>query len=667
MASDVIERLQQLAEPLLKKKTLSKRIAQNQGLALLRDIISAGRLVGKPKERMELTQIARELSEKILEATGEYYSPKLEDSVASSGENTVTANSKEPAEAMQRLSCLPTDVIPEPQAMLPPCSWMGQLRRNPLFVGRESDLRALATLLKGKEAATVNQAPSVVISGIGGIGKSQLAIEFAYRYGKYFAGGVFWLACANPTQLQSEVAACGGVGLVEVRDWSELKLPDQVRLVREAWAAPTPRLLIFDNCEDAALLAAWRPSSGGCRILVTSRQDVWPASMGVIALPLRVLPRIESLALLGKHRSDLAQHPALDALAAEVGDLPLALHLAGSYLETYRDDPTFGDPTMFLAELRGPNLLAHEVMQGLEVSYSPTGHELSVAKSFAMSLNQLEPADATDVAARALLARAAHFAPGEPIPRQVLLTSLAPDAEDRPAQKQAVRALQRLRGLGLIDASDSDAPRLHRLLAAYARQACPDPAALEDVERELLAELTARRDAGGYIASINDLLPHLRHVIETALPRADERAALLANELADYLHQIADYAAARLLLERALAIRKAVFGPMHPDTANSFNSLGKLLYAQGYYAAARPLYERALAIWETNLGPQNPVTVQGLNNLAVLLYAMGDYAAARPLYERALAISEAVLGPLHPYTQGTRRNLAALDAAEGRE
>ena len=262
--------------------------------------------------------------------------------------------------------------------------------------------------------------------------------------------------------------------------------------------------------------------------------------MGVLALPLTVLPRVESLALLGKHRADLAEHPALDALAAEVGDLPLALHLAGSYLETYRDDPTFGDPAKFLAELRGPHLLAHEVMQGLEAHHSPTGHERSVAKTFAISLNRLDLADATDEAARALLARAAHFAPGEPIPRRVLLASLAPDAEDRPAQKQAAHALQRLRGLGLIEASDGTAPRLHRLLAAYAHHACPDPAAPGEVEAAVLAELDAHEDSAGYIAPLDALLPHLRHSTETALPRADERAAVLANQLACYLNQSAD-------------------------------------------------------------------------------------------------------------------------------
>ena len=146
-----------------------------------------------------------------------------------------------------------------------------------------------------------------------------------------------------------------------------------------------------------------------------------------------------------------------------------------------------------------------------------------------------------------------------------------------------------------------------------------------------------------------------------------ERIARALNLKGLLLHAMGDTAAARPLIERALAITEAVLGPLHPATAGSLNNLGLLLQAMGDTAAARPLIERALAIREAVLGPLHPATATSLNNLAALLYAMGDYAAARPLYERALAISEAVLGPLHPYTQGTRRNLAALDAAEGRE
>ena len=577
------------------------------------------------------------------------------------------------AESEELLRCLPTS---EAEPLPPPDSFTATaiphriaLRPNTFFTGREAELRRLATNLKAGYA-------TVIATGIGGVGKTQLATEYAHRYGRYFAGGVFWLACADPAQVVYEVAACGGTGLVEDDAWHERKLQEQVRLVREAWAAPTPRLLIFDNCEDAALIEEWRPTSGGCRILVTSRQAVWPASMGVLALPLPVLPRAESLALLGKHRPDLVPHPALDALAAEVGDLPLALHLAGSYLETYRDDPTFGDPAVFLAELRGPHLMAHEVMQGLEARHSPTSHELSVAKTFAMSLNRLDPADASDKAARALLARAAHFAPGEPIPRQVLLASLEfPKPQEpkgiigffnrllrrasTPHPKDAARALQRLRGLGLIEATDGTAPRLHRLLAAYAHHACPDPAAPGAVETAVLYEL-ARIETEDYIAMPDDLLPHLRHITDAALPRDDEHAAMLADWLAHYLQQITAYADAQPYYEQALVIRETKLGKQHYDTATSLNNLGVLLNDRGDYTTAKRHLERALKIYRKRLGPKHFYTATSLNNLGRLLQDMGDYAAASAHYKRALAIREAVLGLEHPDTAKSLNNLGNL-------
>ena len=559
-------------------------------------------------------------------------------------------------DALALFTRMPLDVVPPP-ANLPAVS-SRLYPDNPHFVGRTDELRQIAAALAAQQ--------TIAVTGMGGMGKSSLAVAFAHRYGQYFAGGVFWLSCADPTQIEYAVAACGGRGLVERADWGELKLPDQVRLVCAAWAAPTPRLLIFDNCEDAALLKVWRPASGGCRVLVTSRQGDWQlANAGMRTLPLTVLPPTASMALLGQHRPDLVGHPALDALADEVGDLPLALHLVGSYLATYRHDPAFGDPATFLAELRALNLLAHEALQGVDVSDSPTDHALSVATTFTMSLNRLDLSNATDTAARALLARAALLAPGEPIPRTVLLATLAPNADDPAAQKQAIRALKRLHGLGLLEASDGHAPWLHRLLATYARQYCPDPDATKAVEDAVRAAYDARRDTADYLAPLDDLLLHLRHVTETALRRDDEQAALLANRLGYYLNQIADYTAARPLLEQALAIHEQTLGPMHPNTASSLNNLAELLKTQGDYAAAQPLYERALAIKEQALGPTHPDTARSLNNLAVLLDTMGDYIAARPLYERALAIKEQALASTHPDTALSLNNLAGLLSAMG--
>lgn len=129
-----------------------------------------------------------------------------------------------------------------------------------------------------------------------------------------------------------------------------LSLDEQVGLVTSAWQQATLRLLIFDNCEEEALLHHWRPQRGGCRVLITSRRAHWSAQFALATLPLGLLSRTESMALLRQH-CPLVQlrNEELVALAAELNDLPLALHLAGSYLACGVDALT---PGQYLAELR---------------------------------------------------------------------------------------------------------------------------------------------------------------------------------------------------------------------------------------------------------------------------------------------------------------------------
>ena len=560
------------------------------------------------------------------------------------------------------LAAMPLDSLPEP-APLPLGSRM-PFARNPIFVGRKADLHALARTVRGEgSAAAIGQ--TAAATGLGGIGKTNLATEFVHRYGQFFAGGVFWMSFADPAGVPGEIAACGAA--LDIPGFADLKLNEQVQRVQVAWQQPLPRLLVFDNCDDAnpgqaeSLIQQWKPTTGGCRVLITSRRGSWSKSLGITAQPLGLLSRTESIALLRKHRPDLTEDdPALDAIAVEVGDLPLALHLAGSFLETYRDSPTFGNPTDFLAELRDQRILDHDALKGIDVTPSSTNHDLHVARTFALSYNRLDASDLVDALALRLLARAAYLAPGEPIPRDLLLATLEIAEDDRQGLRQAEKGLLRLMALGLLDTETTGALVLHRLLHAFVGDVADDPEAQGAVEDALISA-AYQRNMTGYPTAMQPIAAHLRYATDRTAGRDDERAATLCSHLAYHLEKVGDYAAARPLCERALAITEQALGPRHPDTATSLNNLAYLFSSVGDYAAARPLYERALAIREPALGPSHPSTATSLNNLAVNYAYQKQFKIAADLMRRALAIRVQRLGPDHPDTQSAQQSLAAIE------
>jgi len=249
---------------------------------------------------------------------------------------------------------------------------------NPLFRGRERELARLAEALLGAQRGTAALLPAV--SGTGGIGKTQLASEFAHRHCDDFPGGVFCLNMARPEGVATQVAAAGGPGGLDLPGWSGLDFDAQVAAVQRAWNEPVRRLLIFDNLEEPRLLQTWRPTGGGARVLLTTRRGVWAAMSGVQAVPLQGLARPDSIRLLLAPRSGSMGETVLaepdvveaDAICEQVGDLPLAL--AGAYLEQ--------TPSLSLAGYRrrlAESLLAHpsleaELEEELYQMPKPTPH-----------------------------------------------------------------------------------------------------------------------------------------------------------------------------------------------------------------------------------------------------------------------------------------------------
>jgi tetratricopeptide (TPR) repeat protein len=536
------------------------------------------------------------------------------------------------------------------------------LLRNPLFINRQSDLKALAKTLKGDERLAIGQLETAAATGLGGMGKTQLACEFVHRYGQFFAGGVFWLSFADPKAVPAEVAACGRRGNLELRpDFEERSLEEQVQLVMAAWQSPLPRLLIFDNCEDPELLAQWRPSSGGCRILITSRRADWDATLGVQALPLDVLSRRESIALLREHQPD-ADNEILDAIAKELGDLPLALHLAGSYMAHYRRTIT---PAQYLEQLRDPALLQHRSLKGL--GFSPTGHVQNLYRTIALSYEPLDPTNEIDDWALKILAYAACLAPGEPIPYYLLMLTLNVAKDNFHFAFKAEDAVNRLVELGLLRSETDNMVRLHRLVVAFIRDVNRGEAlaTTEEAVETAVIEEASRINKAGYPAPLLAWQPHLRAVTDVALARADEQAASLCNELGWHLWDIAAYVAALPYFKQAVAIRERILGEDHADTAQSLHSLGYLLRAQGKLAEAGPYFKRALVIRDKILGEEHPDTIASINEMGRWLYEQGNLIAAQRCFERALALSKRVLGEEHPLTAEYYNNLGASFLSSG--
>lgn len=591
--------------------------------------------------------------------------------------------------AAARLAAMPVgsgaplpDIAPLPRHHRMPFS------RNPLFQGRADDLRRLAGLLAERPAAA---GQAVAIVGLGGLGKTSLAVEFVHRYAQFFAGGVFWLSCADARQLPVEAAACGAA-LFDDAAGASLAIDEQVRRFRAAMAEPTPRLLVLDNCEDDATLDDWRPVTGGCRVLLTSRRIHWPARKGVATLELGELPRAAGVGLLRSYRPDLAPDtPALAELCALLGDLPLALHLAGSYLESFGGDAALGDPRSLLAALRAADPLAHEALGEGEAGPPAAANTTSVGQTFAVSFDRLDASVPSDASARAMLGRAGWLAPNTPFDRALVAGAEGGDA------RVAALAARRLRDLGLLGDQDG-ALRIHPLVAAFARRV-GGPAARAEAEAALLAAATQIYREHD-ITALRRLLPHLllrsdelgarddddavlfcnlaallmelglgdaagslpyveraRLMLEGRGALATALGATVLNNLGTWHQVLGDLDGARRWLIASLEIRERLLAPDDPDLAQGHNNLAELLRESGDLATAEGHFARALAILDGRGEGTSGLALAARNNLALLVRDQGRYAEAARQFGALLVIVEAALGGDDPRATRTRHNL----------
>lgn len=534
--------------------------------------------------------------------------------------------------------------------------------RNPYFTGREEILKQLHDAFTKNSATSRMQA----ICGLGGLGKSQIAIEYAYRHRDIYPH-VFWVRADSQLALSTvfvEIAR-----LLDLPEKDAQSPDDAVRAVN-LWLEDNPGwLLIFDNADTPELLKGFRPHNAKGNVLLTSRAQVFD-TIG-IAKPFEIEAMLPEEALkffftrTGRDdNNNVREREAAAQIGEELGYLPLALEQAGAFITAKK--ARFQD---YLAGYRKRRLELLKESRPVAGDYPE-----SVATTWAINFQEVEK---LSEAASDLL-RASAFLSPDRIPIELIATgkselgpalsaALAAVDDDPLALNQVLEPLTRYSFIRLD--SDSQTYNIHRLV--------------QEVLKDGMDADTQRLWADRIVRVLNQVFPEVEFnswpLCERLLPHAKaaaklietwditfEAAARLLNRAALYSKERGQYPYAELLYKRSLAIREKALGTDHFDVAQSLNNLALLYTDQRKYLEAEPLYKRSLTVIEKVLGIDHPIVALSLNNLAELYREQGKYTEAEPLYKRSLAIDEKAQGPDHPSLATTLNNLALFYQDQGK-
>jgi tetratricopeptide (TPR) repeat protein len=550
-----------------------------------------------------------------------------------------------------------------PRAVLP-AIWNVPYPRNPFFLGRDEELARVRHHLQEEQTTALSQPQA--ISGLGGIGKTQLALEYAYRYHSDYQM-VLWARAESTEALVSSCVALAQLLRLPEREAKEQEVT--VQAVKGWLQTHRGWLLILDNADELGLLPDFLPPSLRGHLLLTTRAAVTGRlahrleieTLGPAYGALLLLRRAGLIAPDSQLSQATQQERELAMLISEaLGGLPLALDQAGAYLEETGMDligywQIYQQHRAELLQQRG----------GLVAD-----HPAPVAATWSLSFQRVEE---RNPAAAELLRMLAFLSP-DGIAEEILTKGasllgprLSPVAADAFRLNQAIETL---RAYSLVRRDPKGKTlSIHRLVQAVLGDRLSEAERLSWVERAVLALNAAFPDVEhGVWPQCERLLPHALLVAQRLEQDQVSRseAGHLLYKTGWYLKERARYPEAELLYQQALRIQEQALGKTHLDVARSLNNLANLYREQGRYGEAEPLYKRALAIYGQQLGETHPQGTYPLNNLAILYHEQGKYGEAEPLYKRALYIREQQLGEVHPLVAYPLNNLANLYYEQGK-
>lgn len=526
----------------------------------------------------------------------------------------------------------------------PASIWGVPFERNPNFTGRGKQLADLREALMSKGATRKVRA----ITGLGGIGKTQLALEYCYKH-RWDYQVIWWINAEESTNIAlgySKLARALGLNFPIETSLDEIR-----HVLRRVLAQRPDWLIVFDNAPAPEEVKNYLPLSPAGHVIITSRNAEWDDTAAVTVL--EKLSRNDSIAFLRKRTNRIDPNEIASKLAQALGDLPLALEQAAAVIS--ENKLSFQDYLV-----RFETHWAELLKRGRGGNDYPD----SVAMTWEISFRALEE---DSPAAAELLYFASCLGP-DPIKHHFLLQSyscvpdsLQPVFFSEDALTAAIRTLSRY---SLVDVQN-DSIIVHRLVSGLTRNRLPDE------ERHKWVDTALRRIVEAFDFQSNDVATwsFCGELVGKALAvsRYAEAAGIslvrvssLLDSVGRYLHRTAQFEQARMALGRAMQIYESVLGEDHPKVSAVANNLGRVLTRLGENEEARWCFERAIKIDRATYGDDDPHVATVANNYGLALHVCGQIEAAREQFEFARLVYEKHYGEDHPKSATVLNNLGFI-------
>jgi tetratricopeptide (TPR) repeat protein/transcriptional regulator with XRE-family HTH domain len=534
-------------------------------------------------------------------------------------------------------------------------------QQNLYYVGRETLMENLRKEFTVSKVAIPKQA----LSGLPGIGKTQTAVEYAYRYQEEYSS-VLWVQADSEETLFTEMVRLAKILHLRIKD--ERDQESIVRTVKLWLDSNAGWLLILDNVQDPDMVASKLPLVGRGHMLLTTQAQAIGAFATIINI--EKLAEEEGATFLLRRAKLIEAYDTLATaspndkvkareIAIMMDGMPLALDQAAAYIEETKCGVT--------GYLDRYKLQRAELLQrrGRRVS----GHPDSVAATISLAFTKI----AQEKPASAELLQMCAFLHAEDIPIDIFIIGapvLGPTFEQIAVDPKLLdETIAELLDYSLVQRFPPGRLSIHRLVQAVLQDVIMDEQARQKwVERTVQAIAIALPPAETDIQRFEQYIPHAQSCVELIEQQRIENlaAAHIYSMTGFYLRVRALYDQAQAHCVQALALYEKLLGPEHPKVANSLNNLALVYVERGRHADAEPLLQRTLAILEKVLPPEDPILAGILHNLAWCYRFQGKLSQAERLSLQSLAVSEKALGPEHIDAAPNLTTLATIYRDQGK-